>query len=53
MGRVGSGGDEGDERDEKAWGERITNAMPNTSLREATPTASLLRHRSVQVSTSA
>ena len=27
--------------------------MPNTSLREAAPTTSLLRHRSVQVSTSA
>ncbi|MEH2389786.1 MAG: hypothetical protein V7K14_29300 [Nostoc sp.] len=27
--------------------------MPNTSLREATPTATLLRSRSVQVSTSA
>ncbi|MHC5674323.1 hypothetical protein [Nostoc sp.] len=27
--------------------------MPNTSLREATPTTSLLRRRSVQVSTSA
>ncbi|MBN3948645.1 MAG: hypothetical protein HWQ38_20175 [Nostoc sp. NMS7] len=27
--------------------------MPNTSLREAAPTATLLRRRSVQVSTSA